>query len=241
MRSTLTVLLLVAAGYFAPAIKAAPIQPGTASYEYSNVFVSRIFPGVPGINPGPEPLDLKIISTGVFVTEWDAQVGDTIPFEITSAVATGELGGMPFEIFAGIDQVPELGPFAGAYTNVVQDELDPGFPTGDPSSLVFANVSLGGPFAQVLADGTRLYTDTYNFEGSIPALPYPVGSQFVGSNNAEVRVQLGPTPSSMDPVIGIALAGGVVEVTRVIPEPTSSTLILLLSCVCFPALRHLRQ
>ena len=62
MRSTLTVLLLVAAGLFAPTIEATPIQPGGASYEYSNVFVSRIFPGVPGINPGPQPLDLNIIS-----------------------------------------------------------------------------------------------------------------------------------------------------------------------------------
>ena len=160
--------------------------------------------------------------------------------EITSAVANGDFFGAPFKIFAGIEEVPLLGPFVGTYSNIVQDKNDPGFPTGEPSSLVSADVSIAGPFSQVLADGTTLYTITpYTFEGPISGLPYPVGTQFIGTEDVEVRVQLGTMPDpSIDPVIGLALAGGVVEVTRVIPEPSFFVFTLLSSLMCFYVVRR---
>ena len=210
-------------------LHAEPVQAGSATYEYSNTFTSRLFPGTP-FNPGTTPIDVPVVSNGVFVTEWQNQVGTTMPFEIVSAVADGVLPTdppAPFQILAGIQEVPQLGAFAGNYLNVVQDPGDPGFPTGDPSSLVSADVELGGPFAQVLIDGTTLYTTPYNFVGTISALPYPVGTEFFGTNDSEVRVQLGPTPDpDNDPVVGMALAGGIVRIDRVVPEPSAMGLLL---------------
>ena len=238
MRSTFYLLFLTSVAiFYSAAATAAPIQPGSASYDYRNEFITRVFPGIPGFKPG----DFEIISEGVFVTEWGQQDGNQIKFEITSAVANGEFFGAPFKIFAGIDEVPLLGPFVGTYSNIVQDKNDPGFPTGEPSSLLSADVSIAGPFSQVLADGTTLYTITpYTFEGPISGLPYPVGTQFIGTE-VEVLLQLGPTPDpSTDPVIGLALAGGVVEVTRVIPEPSSLLCTWLCGCLFVLAARRSR-
>ena len=81
---------------------AAPIQPGAASYGYTNVFTSVLFPGTP-FNPGPDPVSFPVFSEGTFATEWGTQSGSTIPFEITSVVAEGFLPTMPptpFQILA---------------------------------------------------------------------------------------------------------------------------------------------
>ena len=132
--------------------------------------------------------------------------------------------------------MPQLGPFDGSYSDIVQDPNDPGFASGDPSSLVSARVEVGGPFAQVLADGTFLYTEPYTFDNTIFGLPYPVGTELIGRDDAQVRVQLGTSPDpTVDPVVGVALAGGVVTVTRVIPEPSAMCLVLI--CLGFSLAR----
>lgn len=206
--------------------RAAPIQPGSADYVYTNVFTTVLFPGTP-FNPGAGPIQFDVFSQGTFSTEWGLQVGTSMPLEIPSVVAFGSLPTappIPFQILAGADQVPQLGPFVGAYSNVMQDPADPGFPTGAPSSLTSADVLVGGPFAQVLADGTFLYANDYTFAGSISGLPYPLGTQFVGTHDAEIRVQLGVSPDPMvDPVIGLILADGLITV---VPEPSSFSLLL---------------
>jgi hypothetical protein len=205
---------------------AEPIQPGAATYDYFNVFSTVLFPGTP-LNPGPDPVEFELQAQGTLTAEWDEQIGTTIPFEIPSVVADGFLPTDPpisFQILAGIEEVPQLGPFAGNYLNVVQDPSDPGFPTGDPSSLVSADVVVGGPFAQILADGTFLYSTQYTFEGEILGLPYPVGTEFIGTHDSEVRVQIGAEPDPMvDPVIGLTLAGGVITI---VPEPSAIGLLL---------------
>ncbi len=215
--------------------EAEPIEAGTATYEYTNSFVTRLFPGTP-FNPGSEPVDVPVVSTGVFTHVWDAQVGDTISDELTSLRQTGALPGdppIPFTIIGGFDETPELGPFLGTISDIVQDPADPGFATGNPSSLTSAFRRVGGPFAQVLIDGTYLYAiDDYVFETNITGLPFPVGTQFVGTDDSvlDVRVRLGAEiDPDNDPVIGQALGGGIVEITRVVPEPAS--LVLAIGCV----------
>jgi len=216
--------------HFAPTVQAAPIQGGTATYEYFNTFVTRLYPGTP-FNAGPDPVDVTVESNGVLTEVWEDQVGDTIDFEIVSIMQEGLLAGIPFQIIGGIEKTPELGPFVGTYTDIVQDPLDPGFGAGDPSSLMSAFRRAAGPFAQILIDGTYLYaSDPYAFESTITGLPYPVGSVFVGTPNSEVeiRLRLGAAPDPVnDPPIGAALPGGIVRITRVVPEPPAVALAIL--------------
>ena len=111
-----------------------------------------------------------------------------------------------------------VGLLVGSFLNVVQDPNDPGFATGDPSSLASALQQSTGRFAQVLADGTTLYTASLDLGGDISGLPYPVGTQLFYGNDAEIRLQLGAVPDPVgDPVVGLFLSGGFVDV---IPEPS---------------------
>jgi hypothetical protein len=215
---------------------AAPIRGGAATYEYFNSFVTRLFPGTP-FNPGTEAVDLVVESDGIFRQVWQDQVGDTIQDELTSVRQSGALPGdppIPFEILAGTLETPELGPFVGSLTSIVQDTGDPGFATGAPSSLSSAFRRVAGPFAQVLIDGTFLYTvDDYAFETTVTQLPFPVGAEFVGTadSNLEIRVRLGPTiDPANDPVVAMALAGGIVRITGIVPEPTTSLLLAMGTC-----------
>ncbi|MDC0937246.1 hypothetical protein OAS39_13255 [Pirellulales bacterium] len=226
---------LVFATLFFPSAQqssAAPVQGGNASYEYYNSFTTRLFPGTP-FNPGSENVDILVESTGVIKVVWQEQVGDEINFEIVSIVADGELPGeppIPFQLLGGVEVTPQLGPFVGTYSQIVQDPNDPGFATGDPSSLVSAELFVAGPYAQVLADGTFLYgAAPYEFEASITGLPYPIGTEFFGTSASEVpiRLQLGGAPDpNVDPVIALALSDGYVRIDRVIPEPSGLLLVV---------------
>jgi hypothetical protein len=235
MRSVQSILLaLIALALsvdLATTVQAAPIQAGSATYEYFNTFVTRLAPGTP-FNLGPDPVDVTVESNGVLTEVWEGQIGDTIDFEIVSLVQEGLFNGIPFQIIGGVDETPELGPFLGTYTDIVQDPLDPGFDAGDPSSLISAFRRAAGPFAQVFIDGTYLYgADAYAFESTITGLPYPIGSEFVGTPDSEVeiRLRLGSTPDpANDPAIGAALPGGIARITRVVPEPASHVLMVML-------------
>jgi len=220
-----------------PVVHAAPIVGGTSTHEYFNTFITRLFPGT-AFNPGNVPFDAPVESNGVLTTVWENQVGDQIAFENVSIIQNGVFGGLPFEILAGTLQAPELGPFGGAYQNVVQDASDPGYASGDPSSLTSALRHGGGQFAQVFFRGTPdeiyLYGDEpYIFESVITSLPYEVGTEFIGLGNAaggpvNIRVRLGVSPDpSADPIIGQALPGGIVRITRIVPEPST----LLISAI----------
>lgn len=202
---------------------AATIPAGSATYRYNNTFFTRLFPGTP-FNPGPVSVDVPVSASGVFTQVWETQSGDAIVDELTSIVATGSIGGptpIPFGLFAGIDEVPELGPFNGSLSSIVNDPQ-----TGE---LVSAFRTVGGPFLQVLGDGTRLYSsDPYTFVASVDSLPFEVGNVFIGTQNAAARVQVGPTIDPInDPIIGLVLAGGVIEIAGIIPEPSSAVLVLV--------------
>ena len=199
-----------------------PIEAGSATYGYFNSFTTRLFPGTP-FNEGTEAVDVLVESEGVFTQVWQEQSGTTIQDELTSLRQTGTLAGVPFEIIGGIEQTPELGPFLGSITQIEQDPVD--------GSLTSAFRSVAGPFAQVLIDGTYLYSmEPYAFESTVTGLPFPVGSQFSGTptSEVEIRVRLGTTiDPDNDPVIGLALSDGVVTITEIVPEPSSVALVAL--------------
>ncbi|MCA9263522.1 MAG: PEP-CTERM sorting domain-containing protein [Planctomycetales bacterium] len=219
--------------------ESAPIRAGSATYEYTNTFTTRLFPGTP-FNPGTEAVDIPVFAEGVFTQVWEAQVGNSIADELTNIHQVGALPGdppIPFEIIGGIERTPNLGPFVGTIFDIVQDSSDPGFDTGEPSSLTTASRVVSGPFAQILADGTYLYSyDDYVFEADIAGLPFPVGSQFVGAADSEVaiRVRLGAEIDPVnDPVVGLVLGGGLIEITNIVPEPSSWVLCMMAGLAVF--------
>ncbi|MEQ8848882.1 hypothetical protein [Botrimarina sp.] len=208
----------------------ATVSAGSAIYTYDNTFFTRLFPGTP-FNPGSVAVDVPVTAQGTFTQAWEAQSGDTIVDELTSIVAAGTINGVPpvpFELFAGIDEVPELGAFTGSMSSIVNDPIS--------GELISAFRSVSGPFLQVLADGTRLYAiDPYTFVASVDSLPFGVGDIFVGTQNVAARVQLGPTiDPANDPIIGLVLAGGVLEITSIVPEPASGCLAAL-TAACLAA------
>lgn len=203
-----------------PFSEAAPIGAGSARYTYDNHFFTRLSPGTP-FNPGPTPVDVPVQAQGTFTQVWEAQLGDVINEEITSIRATGSFPGfppVPFNLFAGVEEVPALGPFTGSISSIVNDPA-----TGE---LISGFRSVSGPFLQILADGTRLYSiQPYTFVASIDSLPLEVGDVLVGTEDVEIHVQAGPIIDPInDPVIGLVLAAGVVEITSVIPEPNTMTM-----------------
>ena len=232
----------------AAAIAASPchaqVSGGAFQYEYVNTFTTRLFPGTP-FNTTGSPIDLPVVSTGLLTEVFGDQVGDSIPLEVTRLSQQGALPGdppVPFDIIGGIELTPELGPFVGELTEIVLDPSDPGFATGAPSSVTSALRTVGGPFAQVLADGTFLYTiDAYTFQNTVPGIPTPVGFELIGRGLLEeqpdgsfvgrpvpVYVRLGAEiDPATDPIIGEALTDGIVRITRVIPEPGTGVLAIL--------------
>lgn len=208
-------------------LMAAPIRGGSASANYRTTYMSRLYPGTP-FNPGTDPVEVPGEATGVLVYEWQDQVGDTIMVEAVSIRASGELPGpppIPFELFGGVQEAPELGPWLASYTNVVQDPSDPGYAAGDPSSLVSADYQSTGRFFQVLADGTTLYTGPAELVGEISGIPAPIGTQFTIAREVDLYLQLGAEPDPMgDPIIGVNLPGGIFEV---IPEPSGFGLAII--------------
>ncbi len=174
---------------------AAPIVAGSATQTYVNIQQIRMFPGTP-FNPGAEAVEFELFASGSLTASWEAQIGDTMQHAVPNVSFTGLFPGVPpipFEIIAG---TPGLPPTTGQFSNVVQDASDPGFAAGDPSSLVSADYMNTAYFAQVLPDGTTIYSDQVNpaiFNGTLTALPYEVGQEFISTGPLNLYLRLSPT------------------------------------------------
>ena len=224
-----------------PAV-AAGIVGGTATYGFRNEFVSE-FPSISPNTGQPNPfypdpanqgnpdapaIQIEVAYDGVLTEVWEDQVGNSIDFEIVDVSGEGQLiDGTSFLIRGG-QSVPFLDPFLGSLTNIEQDMNDPGFPTGDPSSLQSAFRRAAGQFVQVLNPGGPgeivFYGDSpYAFESTIDSLPYNVGQPLFGTADSRVNIRwlLGTTPSPDDPIVAVALPNGVVEITSIVPEPAT--------------------
>ena len=217
---------------YSPVVGAAPIQAGSATYEIYNEFQSVLIPDPSNpFNPGPDPIPLTFISTGYLTSVWQEQVGDTIEYEHTSFVTTGDLP-IPFTNVAGAAVVPQLGYYGGHLTGIVQDTSDPGYATGDPSSLTMATSIGDGLFGQLIGGALLYSASSYSFEADVTGLPYPVGTVFENkaTQSIDIYMQLGLTPDPMtDLKVAEALPGGIVRITNVVPEPSS----LLLTGLAF--------
>lgn len=238
MRSvTLTLLALSLA---APVAHAAPIVAGSATQSYINIQQIRLLPGTP-FNPSAEAVEFELVARGPLTATWEAQVGNTMQHSVPFVDFEGLFpGGVPFHILAG---TPDLPPTTGQFTNIVQDTNDPGYASGDASSLVSADYANTSYFKQVLPDGTTIYSDQLNpavFTSTLTGLPYPIGQEFLSTGSLDLYVQLG---SEIDQTHDLLIGQSLSRSVTVVPEPTACTLLALGSvCLvvararrCFPA------
>jgi len=206
---------------------------GVFRYEYVNTFSTTLFPGP--FNPTSANIEVPIVAEGVLTEVFEPESGGLIDFEITSLVQTGEFPGMPplpFTIVGGSDEAPGIDPFIGRLTSLA-------FDPSDPTVLTSANRVAAGPFLQIIPGvGTVYSAGNYGFESTIGGLPYSPGDILNGrglttidpidgsftltGGDVPIFLQLGPTiDPSVDLEIGFIPAGGIVEILRVVPEPST--------------------
>ena len=199
---------------------AGPIQSGQFTVEVALRQSVELFPGTP-FNPGPTSLTVQADAKGVLTVTRQQQVGSTIltsPFAHLSGVFPAPLPPIPYEIFAG---TPDLIPSQGVISNVVQNPLDPGFATGDPSSFVSGDFREEAYFKQVLPGGTTIYSDPNTaaiFTAHLTGLPYREGTTFTSPGRLNLYLQLGP---GFDPTRDLLIGQSFDRTLTVVPEPTS--------------------
>jgi hypothetical protein len=129
----------------APAAHAGPIVAGTTDLTDTAIMDLTLLPGT-AFNPGPTAIFIQgVQGFGTITLERNAQVGSTITFASLSGGQFHGTNALLGEYVFG--NIPPLSgaDFSAIITNVVQNPNDPGFPTGQPSSFLSGDFSLGGP------------------------------------------------------------------------------------------------
>ena len=221
-----TCFVLFVALLLAPAAaRAEPIRAGQFTVDVVLRQSVELFPGTP-FNPGPVSITVQADAAGTLTVTRQMQMGTTIvtsPFVQLAGVLPGPLPPLPYEIFAG---TPDLPPTVGVISNVVQDPLDPGFATGDPSSFVSGDFREEAYFKQAIAAlGATVYSDPSTpavFTASITGLPYPEGTTFTSPGRVNLYLQLGPV---RDPATDLLIGQSFDRVLVVVPEPAGLALL----------------
>ena len=129
---------------------AEPIVAGVTNFPTAAVQDVELLPGTPFNPTGSSILITDLTAVGGFTINRAAQVGSTIDFTSGDAyfvASTSSIG--PFELGSG--PTIGIGSYSGSITNVVQNPLDPGFATGQPSSFASGDFS-----ADLLQFGLRV-------------------------------------------------------------------------------------
>ena len=146
---------------------AEPIVAGVTNFSIAAIQDVELLPGTP-FNPSNSAITITdLTAIGSFSINRAAQVGSTINYSGIDAyftAASSPIG--PFELGAG--PTIGIGGFSGSIANVVQNPLDPGFSTGQPSSFAsgdfLADVSQFG----LRVGGQLLFTkDAVTFTGPL--------------------------------------------------------------------------
>ena len=160
-----------------PSSRAADIIAGTTDLPSIAIQDITLLARTP-FNPGPTPILISDVSgLGTITLNRDAEVGNTI--NIPTLAGGMYYGSNPLLGSYVFGNIPPLtgADFSGVITNVVQNPLDPGFATGQPSSFQSGDFSFGGNsfgfmFLTGPAAGLSLYTD--------PTVPFSFSSTFDG-------------------------------------------------------------
>jgi hypothetical protein len=165
---------------------AEPIVAGVTNFSIAAIQNVELLPGTPFNPSGSSILITDLTAVGSFTINRAVQAGTTIDFTSGDAyfvATTSPIG--PFELGSG--PTIGIGSYSGSITNVVQNPLDPGFATGQPSSFASGDFS-----AQVLQFGLRvgdqlLFTrDPVTFTGHLDGLPPSLGTTLVSPDPVSV-------------------------------------------------------
>lgn len=221
--------LLLAA--LTPYAAADPIVAGTTLLPGTAIQDITLLPNTP-FNPTGSPILINdLFGIGSITINRDTQAGSTIP--ILSLSGGFFYGSDPLLGSFVFGNIPPLtgADFSGVITNVVQNPLDPGFATGQPSSFQsgdfsFYRASFGFEFLTGPAAGIKLFTD--------PAVPFSFTSTFDGLPPSAGTVLNNSGPD----VLNVLFNGQVVAtssdrriVLSAVPEPSSLTLFCLAAVI----------
>jgi hypothetical protein len=148
-------------------------------------------------NPGSTSILISGVSgLGTITINRDAEVGNTIT--IASLAGGMYYGSNPLLGSYVFGNIPPLtgADFSGVITNVVQNPLDPGFATGQPSSFQSGDFSFGGnsfgfQFLTGPAAGVTLFTDPsvpFSFSSTFDGLPPSPGTILANSGTDSLNV-----------------------------------------------------
>src|SRR5262249_52454700 len=139
----------------------------------------ELLPGTP-FNPNNFAITITdLTATGSFSIDRAAQVGSTINYTGIDAYFTASSSPIgPFELGAG--PTIGIGGFSGSISNVVQNSLDPGFSTGQPSSFASGDFLADVTQFGLRVGGQLLFTkDPVTFTGQLDGLPPSPGTTLV--------------------------------------------------------------
>lgn len=179
------------------------------------------------LHPGGEnDIDLGVVSArGAWTFERQQQVGDTIEFVDGSFFGRGELEGFgEFSLVGG--QPFGFDPIMATLSNVVQDPDDPGYASGDPSSIISGDLFINVPdYGIRFDDGPNLEVrDPFAFTSEFDGLPPSPGTLYVSDPfDQELEAYLEGT----DDVAAISTN----RILTAVPEPSSGGLFGLLAMV----------
>jgi hypothetical protein len=197
--------------------EADPIVAGVTNFPIAAIQDVELLPGTPFNMSGSSIIITDLTAVGGFSIDREAQTGSTINFTGIDAyftAASSPIG--PFVLGAG--PTIGIGGFSGSITNVVQNHLDPGYATGQPSSFVSGDWQTTVSQFGLITGGQLLFTkDPVVFTGHLDGLPPSFGTTLVSPDPVAVYWNF----NGSDLLVGYSFDRRLVSV----PEPSS--LILL--------------
>jgi hypothetical protein len=220
---------LVLTVYAVPRAQAENIVAGTMFLTGTAIQDITLNPGTI-FNQGTTAVTINDVSGfGTLAIKYNAEDSNhTISFaSLSGGMYAGSNPNLPGTYVFG--NVPPLtgADFSGSITNVTQNPNDPGFATGQPSSFVSGDFSLGGnsfgfAFTSGPLMGVTLLTDPstpFSFSATFDGLPPTVGTVLESSGTNDINILFG------NEVIGFTSDRRIVLTATALPEP--SGLILL--------------
>lgn len=209
--------------------RAAVVTSGLSALPGQPVQDLILSPGTP-FNPGQTEVRLAdVTATGVTLFERATQVGNRIDMSNGRFTGTGTYQGLGnFTLKTG--QPNGFTPMTAVLENVVQDANHPGFATGDPASIISANITYTVPNWGVRLDDLGIELEVrspFSFTGTLNGLPPTVATTIadpqIGSGQDRQAVFLAGTNT----VIGFSTNRR--YIFAAVPEPSAAMFGFMLS------------
>ena len=222
-------ILTQSSSHAAPIIAGTTYLPGTAIQDV-------VLYGNSPINPGPTIVINGLSGVGSITINRDAEdpvtKSITIP-NLSGGLYYGQNANLPPGTTYVFGNIPPLTgmDFSGSITNVVQNPLDPGFATGQPSSFqsgdfAFGGNSFGFQFLSGPLMGLKLFTDSstpFGFTSTFDSLPPSAGTELLSSGTDALNVLYTDPTSGQTYVVG--QSSDRIIVLSSVPEPSSVVLL----------------